>query len=226
MLDFPKNLGGMIMGKPLHFFDFNTRRFLNTVLERCLRIGVHVDFPATEKVKYKEITCNGYFFDYPEPQFVVAVGKPRHEWLKIVVHEYAHLLQWEEGAKEWVDQAISPGLCALDLLFEWCEGEIELTYFGLADLVLRSREVERDCEIRALRLIHDFALPLDPRKYAQRANAYLYSYSILPLTRKWYVRAPHDIPEIWERMPMRILDKSAYMEAPEWYRVALTEQCY
>lgn len=195
--------------------DPHVHAFADMVKQGCREHGVEVHLGKGKRVRYKSLLCNGYFdsMNTPLPRLAVAVGKPVSEWLPILGHEYCHLEQWAEGAPAWVDQE---EIYALDLLTEWFEGR-EFAYDQIASLVTVSREVERDCEARMLQKILTFSLPIDPEEYAQKANSYVFFYTAMQQLRKWYVRAPYEVPEVWKLMPKKLLSAKEYEHLPEAY---------
>ena len=44
-----------------------------------------------------------------------------------------------------------------------------------------AREVERDCELRAIKCINKFLLPIDIDIYIKKAGGYLYFYTTIPM---------------------------------------------
>lgn len=49
----------------------------------------------------------------------------------------------------------------------------------------------------------NFDLPIDLEKYVQRANAYVYFYTAMKSTRKWYTigKEPYNTESIWKHLP-------------------------
>lgn len=204
-----------------------TKTFLDVVKNTCRQHGVRIYFGNGKWVTYTSIRCLGYFDDihHTPPRLAVATGRPLPEWLPIAVHEFAHLLQWVEDSPVWKDQVISPTAYALDLFNEWMDGK-DFSQEHIARLVRVAREVERDCEARTLALIKTHRLPINPVIYAQKANSYIFSYSVMARTRKLYVRVPRHTPELWKLMPKKILPEEAYEHIPEDYFRAFLTHCY
>ncbi len=192
--------------------------FLQFAAEKCNKDGVEIYLGKGKRVRYKDILCNGIFDNLhkPRPRLSVAMGKPVSQWLPIFNHELSHEAQWVEGAEVWKDQEFSDGTYAFDHLLLWCGGK-EMEMSEVKRLLRPAREVERDCEARSLLNIERFDLPINPEQYAQKANSYLYFYTAMAHTRKWYKRAPYEVPEVWLLMPKRLLPSEEYDDLPPGY---------
>ena len=82
----------------------------------------------------------------------------------------------------------------------WLERVVELTPEQMAVVIDKVQRVELDCERRSVRKILDNDLPLDVELYTKKANAYVWFYRALPLTRRWFI-APYNNPKLLEIMP-------------------------
>jgi hypothetical protein len=105
------------------------------------------------------------------------MGKP--DGLEILVHEYCHLTQWQDGFHLW-----KKANRALPVIDEWLEGK-----YKRPQTLNKAFEIaiglERDNEMRSVRMINEWGLSIDTDKYIKRANAYLMFYNWLKQTRKW-----------------------------------------
>lgn len=204
-------------------------KFIKVIDTTCRTHEVDIFWGKGKRVRFNHIACNGYFetLNFPSPRFAVATGKPLSEWLPVAAHEFGHLNQWAENAPAWTDQMYSSTEYAFDRLLEWCDGKLLLDERELKQLILQpAREVERDCEKRTLEMIAQFQLPLDPVVYAQKANSYIFFYTAMLDTRKWYVRAPYEVTEIWSSMPKKILSSEKYDKLPDKYLNLVQKYCY
>ena len=205
----------------------NVRAFMNIIVETCRRLDVEVLLGEGDRVEYDGLYSNGYFGNISplSVRYAVAVGKPTSLWLPVALHEFCHLEQWAEGAPVWIDQEFSKTMCAFDLVMEWCGGK-DLSKEEVIRLVRLARELERDCEERALRKITQFELPLDPLEYTQKANSYLFFYTAMIETKQWYVRAPYEVPEVWTLMPTILLPAGDYDTLPGEYLEAFKKHLF
>lgn len=182
--------------------------FLYYVTEKCHKYSICFRLVPEKRVVYKNIYCNGYF-DHFLKELVVATDKDKKEWMFIIVHEFSHMLQWINNTTQWTEQ-IEGEKYIFDYLAEWIDMKIELSPSKLFDIISKCREVERTAEIIAIDLIEKFQLPIDINIYAQKANSYLFFYTIIPHIRCWYKIAPYEIEKVWSLMPVKILSKEFY----------------
>jgi hypothetical protein len=122
----------------------------------------------------------------------IAVGGDWKDWIGILVHETCHLDQHIEDPSTFVRADDS-----LKRISDWLERKTDACEVHDFREIL---QLERDCEERALRKMHDFNLPVDTKDYAQRANAYLASYGPALRHRAW-IPQPYRSDSICSRMP-------------------------
>lgn len=172
-----------------------------------------------------EANCrvNGYF-DEDEKVLSVAVKKPLEDWFPIFVHEYAHFLQWREKAPIW-HHSFFNGIDRCDTIFLWVKHKKR---FSLKDVKLhtaRTRDIEVDCEKRAVKLIHKYKLPINYLIYTSQANSYLYFYNYAVLKRRWWKKghAPYNNPDCWCNFPPFF--KKRYTQLPKRYIAIYDKYC-
>lgn len=157
--------------------DQKINTFITHLVSECRIKGVKlILLPEKHVTISKNVKCRGTFEDNP-PTLTVAMGDDISIWLPIMVHESCHLDQWYEKIKIWKKSNLST-------IDDWLHGknfsEKKLEYaFKL------TKEVELDCEKRALKKIKKFKLPIDSTIYIQKANAYLLFYNYCKKVRKW-----------------------------------------
>ena len=109
----------------------NVKSFIEHVKGHCRRTGIKCDIrPVKFLVLSGNIRCGGYFDD-ENKKLVVAGG--HKDWLGILVHEYAHLTQWEENCEPW-----KKGGTGLNNLEHWLSGN---KIRSVKDAVNRSRNL-------------------------------------------------------------------------------------
>lgn len=154
------------------------------------------------------IKCSGYF-DSHNKQLVVAAN--REDFIEILAHEYGHLTQWAENCPEWV--ACEP---TVDHIERWLAGERIRNVF----VHIRSmRDLELDNEKRVIKLIREFDLPIDVKRYTKKANGYVYFYTWMMKTRRWSSienspysndaiidAMPEEFQEDYEDIPQNVID--------------------
>ena len=85
------------------------------------------------------------------------------------------------------------------LFFEWLGGKIVIREH-LEEAVQDIIRLELDCELRTLKKIEKYKLPVHPIQYKKKANVYLYSYLYMLETRKW-IHQIYSHNELWKAAP-------------------------
>ena len=152
--------------------------------------------------------CNGYFDDDPDPEFACATKKPFDDWFPIYVHEYGHFTQWRDQIPLWQGVVVD-GTHSDDFLDIWIGQGIDCSSDAIEQCINAVRDVEADCERRAMALIAKHKLPIDADRYAQMANSYVHFYSYVKLNRKWYIpgKEPYRIEEVYSQFNTTIDDE-------------------
>jgi hypothetical protein len=109
--------------------------------------------------------------------------------------------QWLENSKFWINNFID-GKEAIDYIDEWISGK-DFSQDELDKFFSAAIGVEHDCEMRSVRKIEEYELPLIKSEEIQKANSYILFYSVIKETRKWYLpgKAPYLIKDVWSKMP-------------------------
>jgi hypothetical protein len=169
--------------------------FLAKEIGECQARGISVLLSPTDTLMIGGMPVRGWF---DEDSLQVAIDRPITDWLGTLVHESCHKDQFVEKSPFW-DTKIGT-YDSVDILDMWLERIVELTADQLATVIDKVQRVELDCERRSVRKIADYGLPLDVETYTKQANAYVWFYKTLPLTRRW-VLAAYDNPKLIELMP-------------------------
>jgi hypothetical protein len=157
----------------------NDKRFIAHVKSECKRYGVTCDLRDTTYVKLSPtIHCAGWF-DSDDKRLVVSMK--RNDALSILVHEYAHLTQWQDALKGKFD-LWNTSATSLYRVDAWLKGKrIHRIHHHLSI----TRDLELDNERRSVKLIKRFGLSIDTKTYIRRANAYVHLYNWMYYTRRW-----------------------------------------
>jgi hypothetical protein len=155
--------------------------FLNSVKRQCKTYGVELMLSPSKNVILTDDflqECSGYFED-TEKVLVVACGKPTHEWMQILVHEFCHMEQWKSDDRwdKWAD--------ACGKLWAWMDGTSIMNKSQLSKVLDDMIELEKDCEMRSVEKIEKWGLPIDTELYTRRANCYLYSYGLMDKLKRF-----------------------------------------
>ena len=181
--------------------DPRIKNFIEAEIAHCKQHKIKVELVEEESVEINGGACGGYFVDEPRPRVVVANGKPIDNWLPIFVHESCHKDQFLEKVPVWTDK-IKDHFDANEIMDMWLNQAVELTPNQLSKVMKQVIAVELDCEQRAVRKIQQYDLPIDQTEYIQKANAYLWQHRYIQKTRDWGKESDHDLPELWQQMPV------------------------
>jgi hypothetical protein len=121
--------------------------------------------------------CSGLFYMNANDNPIIKVatgGLKDHEWFGVLIHEYAHFLQWRDDTKVWNKY------CDYDITYS----QILLKPEKYKKELLALMELELDCEKRTFKIIKNNNL-FDYKEYAQNANSILYKYAFLYNYNNW-----------------------------------------
>jgi hypothetical protein len=194
----------------------NDKAFIQFVKDECKRLGIRTHIKDVKYVKLSpKIRCSGYFCD---EERVLACSMGAKDGLEILVHEYAHLTQWQDGYKLWKEAGK-----ALPIIDEWLEGKYKRpqTLQKAFDIAI---ELERNNEMRSVRLINEWGLSIDVDKYIKKANSYLMFYNWMKQTRKWSkpTNQPYHNKRIVAVMPTNF--KLDYSKLPKRFETIYREE--
>lgn len=150
------------------------------------------------------IKCSGYF-DSHNKQLVVAAK--RDDFIEILAHEYCHLTQWAEKCSEWISCEST-----VDHIERWLSGE---RVKDVRSHIRNMRNLELDNEKRVIKMIQEFDLPIDAKRYVKKANGYVYFYTWMMKTRRWssIENSPYSNDTIIDAMPEEFQDD--YEDLPQ-----------
>lgn len=205
--------------------------FLEDVERQVKRAGGKCKFYRKRSVKFVDDNSqvNGYWDDDAK-ELVAAIKQPFDQWLPLVVHEFGHFRQWIEEREAYTIPYFDNGrskYTAEERFFNWLEGEYR--YRDRNKLYIDAglqRDVELDCERVALRLIREYHLPIDPKRYSKKAAAYTHFYNVIVETKTWYTpgNEPYNNERILNAMPSN-LDADFNAISDELFNL-FVEECY
>jgi len=174
------------MDKIYTFGDLeNIQSFILSLKRKANKLGVTLQL---DNKKHIEITDNikvcGFFMERIgriPGILATATGLSIAEWLPILVHESCHMDQWQEKISLWKECGKLPE----EIIDNWIEGK-NYTKKTVEHAIKITRNLELDCEQRAVKKIKRFNLPINIDEYIQRANVYLFFHNWVLLKRKWY----------------------------------------
>ena len=196
------------------------KAFIQFVKDECKRLGVKNHIKDVKFVKISpSIRCSGYFDDAdPKKGAILACSMGKPDGLEVLVHEYCHLTQWQDGLKLWKEAAR-----ALPVIDEWLEGKYKRPQ-TLDKAFKHAIALERDNEMRSVRVINEWGLSIDVDTYIKKANSYLMFYNWLRKTRKWSkpTNQPYDNKRIVAAMPTNF--KLDYSKLPKKFEILYQEE--
>jgi hypothetical protein len=171
----------------------SVKEFIIYTLQFAKQKRVKVIFSRSRLIK----KCNGFFETKPNV-LAVACGQEFNKWFSIFIHESSHMDQWAESSSLWTHEKNDSA--ALD---SWIEGKKELSNKELQVCIDRIRDLELDCERRAIQKIKKWNLPIDTETYIKKANSYVFFYNFLKENRAWYKKGkePYNNEEVWMNAP-------------------------
>lgn len=162
------------------------KEFVSYVKRETKAAGATCYLSKGKNLRDGKILLSGYFQDEP-PVLAVATNRPRYQWIEILAHEFSHLTQWVENIPLWkaLERKGAKEILLGDLFWHWLDGE-DFKPKIVARSLAAIRDMEFDCERRALKLLVRFDLLKDPTVYARRANAYIHFHNVALLHRRWH----------------------------------------
>ena len=168
--------------------DPNIRRFYKHVLKTC----------EANKIKFfldpddDENNCRGSFTDI-DKELRVTLVDDQCGWIGVLAHEYSHMEQWIERSPIYL--ATYRGLDPTTVVDNWLEGR-EYCDKTLDKCFMKVKELEFDCEKRAVENIKLWKLPINIPDYIKGAIAYTYYYDFLRATRSKSQVIPYEEPNV------------------------------
>lgn len=180
----------------------NNQRFVAHVKEALAAEGCELYASKGKTVLCDGVKCSGYFCGDVK-RLAIATNRNEQYMVGILAHEFGHFNQWREQSDIWTADTMNE-----NDFKRLITPEKRLTP-TLKRKLSCLRELEADCERRAIKLIKKFDLKIDIRKYAQNANAYIYFYTFIEEYRRWYPsgQGPWSVRKIVNAMPTSIIRK-------------------
>lgn len=193
---------------------YEDRCFIRDTWAKCNSNGVVLDLQNEDRVAYPggESRVSGYFLgdDLGEkPRLCVAIRKPTTDWMTVLMHESSHMDQWVERCDVW-RQGFRDDRDVYDVLQDWLDHKVELSADEQDDVVGRCMAIELDCEKRTLDKMRKLGMHMYTYDYVRKANAYIWSYYMVKVRRRWYAKPPYEVFEVWGGMPDMFMDLERY----------------
>lgn len=168
----------------------------------------------TKTVKSGISDVSGYFCD---DEGITVAGKSSR-WFGILIHEYCHFIQWVENFI---------GYSKFDKHYVgwdgWLSKKRNLKKKDLHIKFLAIRNLELDCEIRTVKMIKKYNLPVNIPKYIQGANAYMFFYAYVKKHRLWPNKKINK--KLNDIQPTRFLRPNKYNKMTKEFEELMTKYC-
>jgi hypothetical protein len=184
--------------------NLKVKQFIQDVTWDLIENGITVKFEASQAADYKcgktNIACEGWLND---SELVCATKFPLEYWITTFSHEYCHFKQLKEKSEYYVSNNV---IGVFDKFI--CGKKVPQT--KLIKVMDKIRVMEWDCEKRSIVLLKQRKLGFNFERIIQRANAYIFFYSIIFELNSWYHSSPSLIKEIVDVMPTSFLKIEEY----------------
>lgn len=177
------------------------------------------------KVKLHKLTnifCDGVrvsgFFSESGKLDVAAKNR---SWFGIFVHEYGHFRQWIEYCPVWkhYDRTVKKW-------DDWVARKVDMSKERIQIEFKAVRDLELDCEKRAVEMMKQFNLPIDIKEYIKGANAYIFFHAYVQKNRQWCdKKSPYKVQAILDLMPTKFLKNHEYNKMPPGFEELITKHC-
>lgn len=163
----------------------NIQTFIYGLKRKAKSLGIELILNSEEKFVFidGDFQASGYF-DGQKNKGVLGVGtnRPINNWLPVLVHESCHMDQWEQNIDLWKNSNDMP----YNIFEDWLIGK-RCNKEKAHKCINALRDLEIDCEKRAVKKILKYKLPICIKEYIQKANCYIFFYNRMKKTRKWCV---------------------------------------
>jgi hypothetical protein len=182
------------------------KKFIQDIILTLIENQVTVKLDASPVVGYKHkrkfINCDGWFNE-EVPELVCGIKKSTEIFIMVLGHEYSHYRQWKENSPHCLSGSV---LAPLD---DFIIGK-KISEEKINRCIDVTRDMELDCEKRNIELMARYNLGYDMKRMIQRANSYIFFYTVLLQLKAWYTTAPYLIKNVVDVMPDEFLPAEAY----------------
>lgn len=198
--------------------------FFDLVIRTAIGNGISINLHSEKYIQDGTSRISGSF-DSGKKLFSCAVGGNSKRWFTVFLHESCHMDQYLEDSEIWNSRTLTgrdPGFN----VFEWLDGKLELSKSELKESIKLIRELELDCEKRAVDKIVKYNLPIEVDDYIREANCYVLFYNFIRKHRLWY-NPSHSIyrnKELLEKISPKF--SYDYSILPMWYEELVIKNCF
>ena len=191
--------------------------FVELILQRCEQEGIKVWFAKGE---HDEDGRAGYWTAHDA---TLCVYTDNEDWFAILLHEYAHVCQFLEGARwDWGDES------SYWILAELHEGCTVIPEDVLRDMYQEIALCELDADRRVLEFITQWEFPsIDVKEYISVANLYSQGYIARYILNDAFHIGPVAIPEAYNIVRSdRLLTEDELLNPSDEFLDLCYENCH
>jgi hypothetical protein len=161
--------------------------------------------------------CEGWFNENKK-EVVIAIDEDEDIFLTTLTHEYCHYRQWKENS-----DIFNKANEAIPVMTDFLLGNKKRSKETdkAIDIV---QEMELECEMRTSNILDKYYIGI--KDIIPRANAYIYFYTVLKETGKWYKKSPLITDKILQEMPKDFQNIKAYRQMLDKLKCIYQKYCY
>lgn len=187
--------------------------YIQLRIEQADEKGIKVDFRKGRNIKLGGSLFTGCFDEF---NITVATGRPWKIWFPIFIHETCHFDQWAEKAPVWknLEYKKTDLNTLLEKQLKRKNPDRRLLWKCLTGI----RDMELDCELRTIKEIKKYKLPVDIDEYTRSVNVYMYWHMVVYALGRYHKseyskntiklrkELPCTIQKDYNLMPMHYID--------------------
>lgn len=150
----------------------NTKRFVSHVIRECIKHDVQFRTTADNEINDGEFDSSLRILEVSQ----------KDNFLGTLVHEYSHMRQWIEDSD--IYKKMYKHYEPYAVMHQWLYEGKDYKDDVLDNCFRLIKEVELDCEKRAIKTIEKWKLPIDIKTYTKCAIAYIHYFDYMRHFRK------------------------------------------
>lgn len=160
----------------------NIQRFIRSIKYKAKKLKINLQLTNDKfLISSNNSILSGFFqtrYNNNPGVLATATYKSINNWLSVLIHESCHMDQWSEKSDVWRKYIIED----TDLYYKWINNK-RVNRNKIYKILDICRELELDCEQRAVIKIKKYKLPINVEEYIRKANCCLFFYSYLKIDR-------------------------------------------
>lgn len=195
------------------------QQFVRFVKAELHESGFRLFFGRGKSVNGGGWRASGVFDDRNK---FIRVARKNRAWLGVLLHEYAHFLQWKEQPAHIYNADASAAALVARYLHDGKPVAPGLLHKAFA----RVMTFERDADIRAMAIAKQWNLPIDFAAYKQESNLYIYAHHLMRDTGRWEpkrncynsYKVIRQMPKDFKAKPHQTIPNKVYQTLHEYFQ--------